>query len=374
VDLSPEDQLRLNVMLAHEVEAIRIDESSMTVHALAGESEARVALNPNCRPEQYLKRVRELLSYRALGSPGGYPVFLQRWTRMGQHRDGQLDKLLLLGEPEAVIAVAGASGLTPELARRVWWTMPTSEIARSVLEREAVAACELGRIIANHLLEHLAFETEPLAVVQTIRLVLQPGLISPEARERLWARAVNRQLFHRLGFVEADADALPDPRPARELPGDERAVLAALAGAGNRVAERLLTLSDSTGQTFLAVSEELLRHPVDKYTVAVLLNAIGRYFAQARHASVEPARIEALLADPASLFDSLGAEATTLITAAPSLRNEIAAMLALAQVDETAVASTLGKTTATGTLLKRKLDPFLDLLLKQYAVLRGTPG
>jgi hypothetical protein len=49
-------------------------------------------------------------------------------------------------------------------------------------------------------------------------------------------------------------------------------------------------------------------------------------------------------------------------------------MLALAQVDETAVASTLAKTTATGTLLRRKLEPFLGLLLKQYAVLRGASG
>jgi hypothetical protein len=374
VDLSPEDQLRLNVLLAHEVEAIRIDEATMTVHALAGESEGRVALNPNCRPEQYLKRVRELRSYRALGSPGGYPVFLQRWTRMGQHRDGQLDKLLLLGEPEAVIAVAGAPGLTPELASRVWWAMPSADIARSVLEKQAVAASELGRQVAVHLVEHLAFETEPHTVVQTIRLVLQPGLIGNEARERLWARAIHRDLYHRLGFIEADANALPDPRPARELSGDERAALAALAAAGHRAAALLLALRDSAGQTFLAVSEELLRHPVDKYTVAMLLNAIGRYFAPARCTNIETARIEALLAEPESQLDALDSEATTLLAAVPLLSKEIAAMLALAQVDETAVASTLAKTTATGTLLRRKLEPFLGLLLKQYAVLRGASG
>lgn len=374
MDLSSEDQLRLNVLLAHEVEAIRIDEATMTVHALAGESEARVALNPNCRPEQYLKRVRELLSYRALGSPGGYPVFLQRWTRMGQHRDGQLDKLLLLGEPEAVVAVAGAPGLTPELARRVWWAMPSADIARRVLENQAVATSELGRLVAAHLLDYLAFETEPHTVVQTIRLMLQPGLVSTEARERLWARANHRNLYHRLGFIEADADVLPDPQPARALPSDERSALAALASAGNRAAERLLTLRDSAGQTFLAVSEELLRNPVDKYTVAILLNSIGRYFAPARYTNTEPAQIEALLSDPVSQLDKLDSSTMALITAVPPLRKEIAAMLALSQVDETAVASTLAKTTASGTLLRRKLEPFLGLLLRQYEVLRGTGG
>jgi hypothetical protein len=374
VDLTSEDQLRLNVLLAHDVEAIRIDEGTMTVHALAGDSEARVALNPNCRAGQYLKRVRELLSYHALGSPGGYPVFLQRWTRMGQHRDGQLDKLLLLGEPEAVVAVAGAPGLTPELARRVWWAMPSSDIARSILEKRAVVMSALGRTVASHLLEHLAFETEPITVVQTIRLVLQPDLISAEVRARLWTGAVHRTLYHRIGFIEADAGALPDALPARPLPDNEHSVLAALVGADNRAAELLLALFDSAGQTFLAVSEELLRHPVDKYTVAALLNAIGRYFAPARRTLAEPVNIEALLASPESLLQSPDSDTAALLAAVPHLRKEIAAMLALAQVDEAAVASTLGKTTATGTLLGRKLEPFLGLLLKQYAVLRGAPG
>ena len=101
MELSNEDLLRLNVLLANDIEAIRIDESSMTVYGLSRGSEARVPLNPNCRPQQYLRRVREMLSSHVLGSPGGYPVFLQRWTRMGQTRDAQLHKLLLLGEPEA---------------------------------------------------------------------------------------------------------------------------------------------------------------------------------------------------------------------------------------------------------------------------------
>src|SRR3989304_4323449 len=117
MQLSSEDLLRLNVLLANDVEAIRIDEQNMTVHGLARGNEARVPLNPTCRPEKYLRLVREMLSSHVLGSPGGYPVFLQRWTRMGQARETRLDKLLLLGEPEAVTAVAGAPGLGGGLAR-----------------------------------------------------------------------------------------------------------------------------------------------------------------------------------------------------------------------------------------------------------------
>ena len=96
MELAAEDLLRLNVLLANRIEAIRIDDQALAVHGLAGEHEASLSLNPNCRPDQYLRRVRELLSSHVLGSPGGYPVFLQRWTRLGQAKHGSRDKLLLL--------------------------------------------------------------------------------------------------------------------------------------------------------------------------------------------------------------------------------------------------------------------------------------
>ena len=86
MELSSEDSLRLNVLLANRPLAIRIDESSMTVFALSEQGEASVKLNPRGRDDQYLKKVRELLSSQILGSPGGYPIFLRRWTRMGQAR------------------------------------------------------------------------------------------------------------------------------------------------------------------------------------------------------------------------------------------------------------------------------------------------
>ncbi|WP_308873463.1 hypothetical protein [Thiothrix subterranea] len=104
MQLSNEDNLRLNVLLAQPLQAVRINESTMTVHALTERGEAKVRLNPTARDEQYLRWVRELLSMKVTGSPGGYPIFLKRWTRMG-HARNNLDQMLLLGEPEAVAAV-----------------------------------------------------------------------------------------------------------------------------------------------------------------------------------------------------------------------------------------------------------------------------
>ena len=60
MDLSNEDSLRLNVLLHQDIEAIRIDDSKMIVYGLSPRGEAQVPLNPNCRDEQYIKKVKEV--------------------------------------------------------------------------------------------------------------------------------------------------------------------------------------------------------------------------------------------------------------------------------------------------------------------------
>ncbi len=149
MDLSAEDNLRLNVLLAQNLQAVRIDESKMVVFALTDKGEAKVPLNPNCKDEKYIKLVKAVLSTHVMGSPGGYPVFLKRWTRMGQARDESLAQLLMLGEEEAVVAAVHAAGLTDELAERAWWAMPTAENARRMLEKEAVVKGKTGPVLAD---------------------------------------------------------------------------------------------------------------------------------------------------------------------------------------------------------------------------------
>ena len=371
MELSSEDLLRLNVLLANDVEAIRIDEGSMTVYGLSRGNEARVPLRPNCRPEKYLRLVREMLSSHVLGSPGGYPVFLQRWTRMGQTRDAQLDKLLLLGEPEAVVAVAGASGLSDDLARRAWWAMPTSDIARRMLEKETVVQGTMGKELAAYLVEHLAFETEPMTIIATVQLILQPGLIDAATRARIFRLGTHRNAYH-IGFLAATPDDLPDTAPARPDYDDYRARLAALAGDGNAPAAFLARLLDTAGQTFLAVSEAQLQHPVDKYTVAALMEIIGNYFAPARGSAKPAGEIGEVLECTAAQLASASGELAALLEKLPELRNEIGAMLTLAHSSERLITPIIAVTSASGTLLRRKLEPVLDPLLQQYAVLHKT--
>ncbi|MCR4348151.1 MAG: hypothetical protein NUV55_13265 [Sulfuricaulis sp.] len=371
MELSSEDLLRLNVLLANDIEAIRIDEQSMTLYGLARGNEARVPLNPNCRPEKYLRLVREMLSSHVLGSPGGYPVFLQRWTRMGQAREARLDKLLLLGEPEAVTAVAGASGLSDDLARRAWWAQPTSDIARRMLDKPAVVQGKMGKELADYLAEHLPFESDPMLVIATIRLILQPGLIDAEPRDRIFRLGTHRNAYH-IGFLEALPDELPDPLPVRDDHANYRDTLTALATAGNTLAALLAKLLDSPGQTFLAVSETQLQHPIDKYTVAKLMDIIGNYFKPALGAQGTAGEISAATARAEKRMATAGNKAAVLLDAVPELREEIAAMLTLAHTGEALVTPIIAASTASGTLLRRKLEPVLEPLLQQYAVLRKT--
>lgn len=329
--LTAEDALRLNVLLAGEVQAVRIDEGAHLLHGLTPRGEARLVLHPAGRPDRYYQRVREILGGHALGSPGGYPVHLRRWTRMGQASQKNLAALLLLGEPEAVMAVAYAPTLTDELARRAWWACPTMEIARVMLGNPAVRAGAMGQVLADYLIEHLAFEEDPVAAMQSVRAVLAAGLLDAEARALLWAKG-KRRPHYLLGFLESFPDDLP-PERARALP----------AALGDTPAARLLARCYSaSGQSYLTAAALVLERPSAHETVYLLLNLLGAYFAAGRDSG-----------DPAI----------------PSA--EAAALAALAELSEASAEPILTRTTAVGSLMRRHLEPLFAPLLQHLRTLRG---
>jgi hypothetical protein len=375
MELSAEDALRLNVMLANPLQAVRIDESSMTVHALSEQGEASVSLNPRGRDDQYLKTVRELLSSQVLGSPGGYPVFLRRWTRMGQARDDSLEQLLLLGEPEAVVAVVHAAGLTDEIARRAWWAMPVADNARRMLERGCVVQGSMGPVLAEFLIEYLPFETEHNAMIETVRLVLQPGLIDAAMRERLWNQARRRSSYY-IGFMHAVPDELPEARDAR---GDFGAVcedLAPLLAAGNPVARHLCRCLSGAGQTFLATAGAAMKKPTNQDVVVEFLKSVQNYFAGLCPASDPAADMATLVADAQALLDVPAVCPTTtavqeVLAARPACRDEVAAMLALAWVGEPLVNPVFARTDAIGSVMRKKIAPITEPIQRQLDQLRG---
>ena len=368
-ELAAEDELRLNVMMAGDIQAVRIDESAMVVHGLSARGEAAIKLHPTGRAEQYLRRVREMLAGKATGSPGGYPVYLHGWTRMGQARDKGLDCLLLLGEVEAVVSVAYSNGLTDELARRAWWAMPVADNARRMLERDCVVQGSMGKVLAAYLVEYLPFENIPHTIIDTVRLLLQPGLIDDEVRKKLWNRGAVDNAYH-VGFLERVPDDLPVAVPPRN---DWSALGPKLAGlAGHPYAVQLERVLSARGQAFLQTSEAMLRYPADRDVVYALLNALSAYFFSALHPACCGADTpEAILANVDAFCSDTASLAGQFLRSLPEYASELRAMLALSCMNSAVAAPVLSRSTAGGTLMRQKLEPVTTIMLQQVAVLRG---
>jgi hypothetical protein len=340
-ELSAEDALRLAVLLAGDVDAVRISEGTLTLHALTPKGEAKIALSPNCRPETYLTHVREVLGGYALGLPGGYPVHLRRWTRLGRSSPVKLAALLKLGEPEAVAAVAQAPELTDELARRVWWALPTVEAARAMLAHPEVRQGRMGRELADFLVDNLPFEAEPTAAMNTVRVVLAAGQLDQTGQRSLWQKA-RRRPHYLIGFLESLPDTLPTDEPGRALPE-------AVAGLeANPWAKLLARCYSPAGQAWLEAAELALDKASAHEAVYLLLDLIGAYFASVRGAAGRPAL--------------------------PIVAAELAALAALAEVSNRDAEEILLRTTAVGALLRKKLEPLIAPLLDHLRLLRGRSG
>lgn len=353
-ELSPEDELRLNVLFNTELKAVRIDESNMTLWALTPQGEASVPLKPTERSDRYLKRVRELLSGHALGSPGGYPVHLTRWARQSQAglSKQHLAQLLLIAEEEAVVAVVHSPALTDELARYAWWCLPTIENARLMLMREVVCRGSMGRALAEFLVEHLAFlHEDDVGILDTVAVMLYSGVLTDAERLSIWKRGHSRNSYY-VPFLELQPDSLPNPRPARadcdsvpRLDDNPYSLLLRKALSGQ-------------GQTFLVTAATILDRPEIQEVVNHTLDALANWCAPLRQ-SEATARASARAA---------------LLAAAPQFEPECAALDALAAADAGSVRPIFLKTTAIGSLMRRKIQPIVTPLLDAVAVLLRPVG
>jgi hypothetical protein len=357
------------VLLASRPQAIRINENTLTVFGLSDKGEAQVQLNPTGRQEQYVKRVRELLSGHVLGSPGGYPVYLQRWTRMGQMRDESLEQLLLLGEPEAVVATVCAPGLTDELARRAWWAMEDAGNARQMLNKQAVVRGRMGPVLAEYLVEHLPFETEPEQQIETVRLVLQPGLLEPVEIEGLWRKAQRKPAYY-VGFLLACPDALPLAANSHPLHAELKPALDGQASGGSALAGLLGRVLSGPGQAFVDTVFRVFDKPSNQEVVNLALLAVAAYFGAARREGPVDATIEALIAEAADWLQH-DAEARAL-RAVPGVEDDLlAALRVLSGLGYGVVRPVFRDSTAIGSLMRRKLQPVLTPVLEHLGLLRG---
>ncbi len=369
--LSREDSLRLNVLLASKPQAIRIHEGSLIVQGLGPQGESTVRLRPTTRSDQYLRRVRALISGHVLGSPSGYPLYLRRWTRMGQMRHESLEQLLLLGEPEAVVAAASSPGLDDELARRAWWALEDADNARRMLNNPRILQGSMGPVLADYLIDYLPFETESEAIIESVRLVLQPGLLEETRRLDLWRKASRKQLYL-VGFLRALPDDLPDGPPARALADS----VVALAREGDPCARLLARVYSRGGQAFVTTAGLVLSKPPNQDVVTITMDCLRDYFGTLRQDGNPDLSLEDLTLD-VERFLATGAShplVGEVLRKAPDLAPDIEAMRFLSGVGYGLMRPLLRDPTTIGSLMRRKLAPVMDAILARLDLLRGMTG
>jgi hypothetical protein len=368
MELSPEDALRLNVMLANQPRAIRIDESRMILYALSDKGQMEIPLNPTCRDDQYLKQIREMLSMHALGSPSGYPQHI--WSRMGHLSNENLEDLLLLGEPAAVVAVAYSSELTDELARKVWWALEDAENARQMLRLPQIVNGEMGPELAAFLVEFLPFETEAEKIMDTMQLVLQPGLLDQSQVLDLWKRGKRKNAFY-VGFLAT----LPDDLPGTSGEGRLQELapeLQAMAKQGNDLAGLLARVLSAPGQTWLATFRQVLEKPVNQDVVNWSLDVAADYFSAARPEDRADATIDALKEEATVWMEDKGnALVQQILDLDPKLTDRLHALRVMSGSGYGVVRPVFSKTDAIGTLMRRKLVPVMETYLGVVALLQS---
>ena len=368
--LSNEDNLRLNVLLRQNLLALRIDSSKMIVDALTDRGEGQVVLNPNCRDEKYVAMVKELISTHVLGSPIGYPVYIHRWTRMGQSRkEESLQNLLKLGEPEAVIAVSHTSDLPVEIARHAWWALPTEENARTLLRHQSVIEDDLGKELAAFLLEFLPFEAEALRIVETVSLLLQPGILAEQDRQSLWKKASHKSAYYP-GFLITSADNLPYEADAHEDYTLLEKQLEDFIQQGNRIAEYFLWLHSDRGRSFLHTIRLALKKPAQQDVVVSLFNAIGHHFVDLnlprRFRTIEELKAfnEALCnGECGEEYRELNVACRELIEPLPQSRERMLALLGLAQISEVLLDPLFGGNDCLGSVMRKRIKPVSEPVL-----------
>ena len=247
------------------------------------------------------------------------------------------------------------------------------EIARWMLEKDAVVHGGMGKVLADFLIEHLPFEESPDARMHTIRLVLYGKLADEQTTAKLW-RMAKGVPYYFIGFLEFMPENLPEDQPPRPDYVEAAALLNPLIDTGNAFAERLLALLSANGQTWLKAISEVLARPSTSLVVYALLDAISRYF----HATGYPVKTEdldALFAEARAMASGEHAAPQDLMEvlhAAPQYRQNIEAMLALSGLTSKTADPWLLRNTAVGALMRRKIEPLVAPINQAVQILR-TP-
>jgi hypothetical protein len=288
------------------------------------------------------------------------------------HANNTLKHMLLLGEPEAVIAVVYSPSISHEIGVRAWWANPSIEVARRLMEYPEVVSGKLGEELATFLMEFIPFEECQINVVDMVRLCLQGELITQLQKEELWKRAKRRNPYY-VGFLHTNPKQLPISTPASQ---DYLAVvehLQPLLDEGNIYAKTFCRTLSAEGQRWLQTLKYAINKPVDQNVVISLFTAIKLFFnlpfAERRGAhTIEIALQRAEASTKASAQHSK--ELNTLLERLHKhYLDKFFALMLLAQLGENTLTPVFSGNESVGKVMRKRLHPLTEPLLGKADIL-----
>lgn len=331
-----------------------------------------------------------------LGIAGAFPVKTAHWNSFGEAKNSNLDKLLLLGEDAATIAVINSRELSPELASSAWWVFQSADNARSMLANASIVEADIGKELAKFLVEFLPFEEQPENMLASIRLVLQADLISEQEKLNLWRKAKTKNTLY-LGFMDSLPNDIPEPIAEHQNYQYIKEALSALLKKKNPYASALCCLLDSPGQTFINTAQLAIKRPPNQIIYAALIESIRRYMLNLQIASQFEG--EEILSDYSlglrtngkvetninnitdfckNLLDERGSDQGNKISSAlqdvltvlPQLKKQLLAILLLSRASQSVTFPVFSQSNAVGTLMRKKLKPITDEITTRLKALQ----
>jgi hypothetical protein len=243
-----------------------------------------------------------------------------------------------------------------------------------MLEKQAVVEGETGRVLADFLIEFLPFEEEQKDIIESVRLVLQPGLISQQEKEKLWEKTKTKRSYY-VGFLHSAADNLPVDVAAHPEHENISRQLQPLIVQRNPYAIMLEKVLSAKGQAFIQTIEDAFKKPGNQDVVVSLLDAVAKYFASIVPQACSVDDIQAICNEAEAICCSDNAQIKEVISAindaADKVQGYLCAMTVLACLSVKLVNPIFARTDAIGTVMRKKIKPITDSVFEQLRILRN---
>lgn len=239
--------------------------------------------------------------------------------------------------------------------------MPDASNARVMLRNKEVAGSDIGRELAAFLLEFLPFEEEAKNMLESVRLVLQEGLIEEDDKHKLWSRAQSKRSML-VGFLHALPDGLPQMALAHPALENHASLYEVAGGKQDPAISALIRVFSPQGQVFVQTCELALARVSDQNVTVSLFDAIANYFRQIRTDDIVYRDIDEL------------EEAVERLEwqQYPELEYYFRSTCFLSAISEQMLNPVFARTDAIGSGMRGKIKPLTDRIFHHLSVLKSS--